>query len=766
MQAACTPTTVSNTPPDQFSCRTWNAVNDPLFGWLSDKSGISPTTSIKWGGLVWCLSFLMIWWPWGGGAADAASASTVAGPAYGAGLAAALVIPSSLSWHGVISGLHFAISLCLYDSALTYVELVHSALLPAMAVSQGERARANAWSAGAAAVGSLTSFVAHSTWDSKDLSSFRWFVVGLAVVCGAVFVLSARVIEAGMGRKQLGHQSDGRQQHRQTQLMSDSSSSSSSSTASRASASYIYEDGSCDGTQPVTPMVMTVAGGVVVTAVADGEAGGNTHDGTAASIQPCHGAGATCVDGAAAQIHARDQSSLSSGPPHAASTGSQVAGDEALNQQQLVHDGGGGSAAQALVRRGGGGAVHRDDDGSNDGFAVAAGTSDEKGGKHQHHQQLPPYRTFLAQLSSQPNFVVFACICILQVFDCTFEKNFFSVFMEVLAGPRSQTMISGDAGGQQQPAADAGGRIGLDGVSVGGGGNLRGGDSSSALGGGGGVSFLHQPVPASFRGAAISLSFLLPHFITIAITPLISRRGLHWTLSKVFQARLVLIVVAVVVGGTGLQGGGWWSWRTLSSTAASAGGSLDTGEHVHRSSGPGPSPWIALLFMLINRVASEAVCRLTPLVTADICDEDAMIHSRPVAGGGEGGSVAASVAGSLAFASKFSQSLAPMLGYWLLPGLQSHQQSLDHNGASGTRATPPAVAGGAAGETASSSSARPASLIWLLLLLVPAVTVTAQSLLWRRYSLQGHRLKQVKAYVSERGSAGPRHGPGHAADSS
>jgi hypothetical protein len=81
--------------------------------------------------------------------------------------------------------------------------------------------------------------------------------------------------------------------------------------------------------------------------------------------------------------------------------------------------------------------------------------------------------------------------------------------------------------------------------------------------------------------------------------------------------------------------------------------------------------------MLINRVTSENVCRLTPLVhtsvfparrcretssfcivfqiVSDLTDEDSYVHKRREP-------LSASIAGAAAFVPKFSQSLAPMLG--------------------------------------------------------------------------------------------------------
>lgn len=37
---------------------------------------------------------------------------------------------------------------------------------------------------------------------------------------------------------------------------------------------------------------------------------------------------------------------------------------------------------------------------------------------------------------------------------------------------------------------------------------------------------------------------------------------------------------------------------------------------------------LSVQFMLANRVLSEAVCRLFPLVLSDVVDEDAVLHKR------------------------------------------------------------------------------------------------------------------------------------------
>ncbi len=149
----------------------WNALNDPLFGWLSDSiawAGGSPLSrrakAIAAGGLVWAAAFLSVWWPWGSG--------------------------DSL---GELA--HMVVSLCAYDAALTWVEVNHGAALAEMTRDQGDRARANAWAGVCAAAGSAASWLAHLGWTSSSgLKTFRLVCILTAAVACAAFLVSAKGI--------------------------------------------------------------------------------------------------------------------------------------------------------------------------------------------------------------------------------------------------------------------------------------------------------------------------------------------------------------------------------------------------------------------------------------------------------------------------------------------------------------------------------------------------------------------------------------------
>jgi hypothetical protein len=130
----------------------WNAVNDPLVGWLSDAlPGLTQrrTPAIMYGGPAWALVFALAWF--------------------------------DLGWSSsVLDGLHFTLILCAYDGLLTYVELNHGALLADLSSSVTDRTLLNQASAVGAILGSLSSFFGHLYWQAgigADLTSFRRFAV-------------------------------------------------------------------------------------------------------------------------------------------------------------------------------------------------------------------------------------------------------------------------------------------------------------------------------------------------------------------------------------------------------------------------------------------------------------------------------------------------------------------------------------------------------------------------------------------------------------
>ncbi|XP_035590782.1 transmembrane protein 180-like [Oncorhynchus keta] len=154
----------------------WNSLNDPLFGWLSDRSFLSSPQSgpqisspevvlkrlaaLSRNGPLFALSFLAFWVSW-------------ARP-----------------------GLQFLVCLCLYDGFLTVVDLNHNALLADLAVSAYDRTRLNFHCSLFSALGSLSVFLSYSVWDKGDFYSFRLFCVALAVVSALGFTGVSRLLKS------------------------------------------------------------------------------------------------------------------------------------------------------------------------------------------------------------------------------------------------------------------------------------------------------------------------------------------------------------------------------------------------------------------------------------------------------------------------------------------------------------------------------------------------------------------------------------------
>ncbi|XP_062958869.1 transmembrane protein 180 isoform X2 [Cynocephalus volans] len=162
----------------------WNSLNDPLFGWLSDRQFLSSqprsgtglssravvlarVRALGWHGPLLALSFLAFWVPWA--------------PA----------------------GLQFLLCLCLYDGFLTLVDLHHHALLADLALSSHDRTHLNFHCSLFSAAGSLSVFASYAFWNKEDFSSFRAFCVALAAGSGLGFLgatqLLRRQVEAARG---------------------------------------------------------------------------------------------------------------------------------------------------------------------------------------------------------------------------------------------------------------------------------------------------------------------------------------------------------------------------------------------------------------------------------------------------------------------------------------------------------------------------------------------------------------------------------------
>ena len=295
------------------------------------------------------------------------------------------------------------------------------------------------------------------------------------------------------------------------------------------------------------------------------------------------------------------------------------------------------------------------------------------------------FARFARQMTRQRNFLVFVVFSCSQVFDCTFEKNFFCLFLETLGGDH---------------------------------------------------------LGAHTRSAVVAFSFVLPHVCTVLfMTPALARWGVYGAVGLLLRWRVALLLA----GGLG---------AALLPRGAAA--------------------WVlACAFLLFNRVLSEAMCRLFPLVTSDLIDEDVYLNQRDRPGGR---SMGATIIGSGALFSKPFQSVAPMFGYFLLGGgaadgaigagpaadgangggdgyrgLHAVLDEADEmGGTQGLNLDLDAVGGnGGGGGGGGLGSGTSRELVLWVLVLVPLAVVLLQQQLWRRYKLRGAYLGKVKDAVRE-----------------
>lgn len=182
-------------------------------------------------------------------------------------------------------------------------------------------------------------------------------------------------------------------------------------------------------------------------------------------------------------------------------------------------------------------------------------------------------------------------------------------------------------------------------------------------------------MPAHMQGLVVSASFLLPHALAVGLVPAIRKLGVANITWRMLWIRGGLALAAVAIG--------------LPS-----------------------APMLAAAFLLANRVLSECICRLNPLLLADVVAEDAVQHARAH-------SVAASIGGILNFLSKAGQSAGPMLAVAMLP----------------TGAWAPAAAAGAASDASAGLSPAGLAQTWRVCVGIPACIVLCQLAVWQGYSL-------------------------------
>nr|XP_006637273.2 PREDICTED: transmembrane protein 180 [Lepisosteus oculatus] len=141
----------------------WNAVNDPLFGYVQDNSGVPCCSrrrlAVLYGAPFYALAFLLAWFPW---------------RPYAAG-----------DW---LSGVHLIVALCAFDGMLTFVLLAQCALFAEISVQHESRLKLIKYNQVASLLGSSSVlFCGLMSGNMDNFPAFQAFTVAAAALaCGCM----------------------------------------------------------------------------------------------------------------------------------------------------------------------------------------------------------------------------------------------------------------------------------------------------------------------------------------------------------------------------------------------------------------------------------------------------------------------------------------------------------------------------------------------------------------------------------------------------
>ncbi|XP_077413873.1 transmembrane protein 180-like [Vanacampus margaritifer] len=147
----------------------WNAINDPLFGYLQDNSKMPCCSqrrlSILYGAPFYSLAFLIAWFPW---------RSYVPG-----------------DW---LCGVHLIVALCAFDGLLTFVLLAQCALFAEISSHHQNRLRLIKYNQVASLLGSSSVlFCGMLSKNMEDFTAFQAFAVIVAILsCGCMLYTGLR----------------------------------------------------------------------------------------------------------------------------------------------------------------------------------------------------------------------------------------------------------------------------------------------------------------------------------------------------------------------------------------------------------------------------------------------------------------------------------------------------------------------------------------------------------------------------------------------
>lgn len=99
-------------------------------------------------------------------------------------------------WPGVPCSIQYVVSMCLYDTCLTWVDLSHNSLLAELTPQEDERSTMSMMASICSAAGSSLVFVSFMFWEKDRLGPFRVFMAVLVAFSIVGFRVAASVLSA------------------------------------------------------------------------------------------------------------------------------------------------------------------------------------------------------------------------------------------------------------------------------------------------------------------------------------------------------------------------------------------------------------------------------------------------------------------------------------------------------------------------------------------------------------------------------------------
>lgn len=207
---------------------------------------------------------------------------------------------------------------------------------------------------------------------------------------------------------------------------------------------------------------------------------------------------------------------------------------------------------------------------------------------------------------------------------------------------------------------------------------------------------LSDHISLSTGSFLLGISYVAPHLNNLYFLPLCRRWGVYTVVRGLFLLKLGLSLLMLLAGPD--------------------------------------RPGLLCLFIASNRVFTEGTCKLLTLVVTDLVDEDLVLNRRKQA-------ASALLFGMVALVTKPGQTLAPLLGTWLLCFYTGHDLFQQPP-------PTPVVSAQLWPELPAPPPVQAPTLregCFYLLVLVPIICAVLQLFTWSKFTLHGRRLRMVKA---------------------